>query len=544
MSKSKAQLKTLWDELDELLDDTETYLSGEFTTNVNAVSSAIDSGTDEPEDELARDRLKAVWSAAGTFWSSLVELHKVLPKYLGRYAGATSLEDPAKCFAAFHDKITAENEHVESRGFTKFTSFVAGGPVTVTNLIGNRTVAQINALSPTANDSYVVTNSGTLTAGSLSVSAGDLVTYSGSAWATTVANSGGYVVAGTKATLSTTVTLVSPYTAGTDNGKVVRFDGTSNTGTDVSNTGNGTFCLLNTDPQGLSLDISHVETITLRCTSTTQAGRETFTITGDTPAARPWQDGGSGTSATYKPTLGNASNGFSSSQPIAEQTVQSIDGQNGNLLNNGGFEATVGTGVNKIGGGWVIESGDSNLTTSTTALKGSQSLKATGNFKMYQKLNTKAQALQAYALEAWIYVHASVTAGTVTFKVKDDTTTHASFTITCDTTTLTDATWTKLAYTAGILPRTVGANLRVEIELSGYSGSNEVLIDELKFAPMALLDGGRAIAILGGSTNWQKNDCATGTTTCTNAGTREERLNRHHGVYLKHGAGSYWTDGV
>lgn len=543
MSKTKAQTKTLWDELDELLVDTVTYLDGELTTNLDAVSAAIDAGSDEPEDEVSRAKLALAWKAAGDLHAALVNLYKCLPPYLGRYAGCASLSDPEKCIAAFHDKITADNEHVESAGFTKFSSFVPGGPVSTQNLVGNRTVTQINALSPAATDAYVVTNSGTLTTGSLSVSAGDLVAYSGSAWTLVVAGVGGFVAAGTKATLSTTVALLSPYTDATDDGKVMRFDGTSNTGTDVSNTGNGTFAVLNTDPQGLSIDISHIETMTLRCTSTQQAGRERFTMSGASVATRPWKDGGSGEGSAHAPVQGSAVNGFSADLANARE-IQSVDGQNGNILTNGGFEATVGSGTTKITG-WTISSGDSNLTTGTAVYyKGLQALKATGNFTMYQLIGTKVTSLRPYALEAIVHVHASMTAGTVTLKVKDDTTTHASFTQSCDTTTLTDATWTKLTYTAAVLPKTIGKNLRVEIELTGYAGSEYLLIDEVKLAPMALMDGGRAVAIFGGSTNWQLNDCATGATTCTNGGTRQRNLNRHQGKYVKHGAGSYWTDGV
>lgn len=549
MSKTKAQLKTLWDELDELLDDFETHLDGELTTNLDAVSAAIDAGSDEPEDAEIRGKLDSAWKAAEQFWSALAAMHAVLPKYVGRYAGCADLSNAAKCWAAFHDKITAESEAVESRGLTKFSSMVAGGPVNVTNLVGNRTVSQINALSPTANDSYVVTDAGTLTAGSLAVAAGDLVTYSGSAWAIAVANSGGYVPAGTKAILATEPALVSPYTDSTDDGKVVRFSGASNTGTDVSNRGNGTFCVLNTDPQGLQLDISHVETLTLRCTaaegSGAQAGSEVFSIEGASGATRNWKDGGSGRGGQYAPTQGLAVNGASADQKPASGTIVSLDGASQlNLVQNGSFESTFSSGTGIVPN-WVTAEYAVLSAETTLVVKGSQSLKATGNFTIYNLLKARVGALRAYALEAWVYVHASMTAGTLTFKVKDDDTTHSSFTITCDTTTLANATWTKLPYTAAWLPRTIGKNLRVEIELTGYAGSQYVLVDEVKLIPLLLLDGGRAVGVMGGSRNWQLNDCATGATTSANTGTRQERLNRHHKVAIRHaGSATYWTDGV
>lgn len=109
-------------------------------------------------------------------------------------------------------------------------------PVVCLRYMGNATVATINGLSPSAGQAYVVTDAGTLTAGSLAVVAGDFVEYDGSAWVKIVDASGGYVPAGTRAILSGDDTLVSPYTDGTDNDKIVVFSGSSNTATDTGDT--------------------------------------------------------------------------------------------------------------------------------------------------------------------------------------------------------------------------------------------------------------------------------------------------------------------
>jgi hypothetical protein len=103
-------------------------------------------------------------------------------------------------------------------------------PVAVRSYLGNRTVAQINALTPAGGDSYVVTDSGTLTTGSLAVVAGDLVEYSGTAWLKIVSGSGGFVAANTRVVVGDG-TLFSPLTDGTDETKVATFSGSSNTPT-------------------------------------------------------------------------------------------------------------------------------------------------------------------------------------------------------------------------------------------------------------------------------------------------------------------------
>jgi|GEM_PF-4401896 len=103
--------------------------------------------------------------------------------------------------------------------------------ISLTGLVGNATVATINGLTPTANDSYVVTDSGTITSGSVAVTAGALVVYNGSVWALVTPGVAGYPFRGVRCRLSTTTALISPYTDGTDDGKVLWFEGDSLTGT-------------------------------------------------------------------------------------------------------------------------------------------------------------------------------------------------------------------------------------------------------------------------------------------------------------------------
>ena len=119
-------------------------------------------------------------------------------------------------------------------------------PVVTMALKGNDTVANINGFSPAAGDAYVVTDSGTLTAGSLAVVAGDMAEYDGSAWVKIVGASGGFVPAGTRAVLAEG-TIQSPYTNATDNDKIVEFSGSSNTGTDTGDTVNKASVLVQDD---------------------------------------------------------------------------------------------------------------------------------------------------------------------------------------------------------------------------------------------------------------------------------------------------------
>ena len=99
--------------------------------------------------------------------------------------------------------------------------------------VGNGTVSYLNGISATTGDTYTVTDTGLLTAGSLGVSAGFIVVWMGAAWAYAAppdAETGIYVSAGLMVQLSSTTALIAPYTDGTDDGKLIGFDGTDNTG--------------------------------------------------------------------------------------------------------------------------------------------------------------------------------------------------------------------------------------------------------------------------------------------------------------------------
>lgn len=97
--------------------------------------------------------------------------------------------------------------------------------------IGNRTVAQIDALSPAAGWTVVATDSGTPSAGtSDALTAGDVAQYDGSAWKKRISAVGGFVPNNTRL-VSLKGALFAPLTDAQDENKFGLFDGTSNTPT-------------------------------------------------------------------------------------------------------------------------------------------------------------------------------------------------------------------------------------------------------------------------------------------------------------------------
>ena len=94
---------------------------------------------------------------------------------------------------------------------------------------GNRTVAQLNALTPTEGDAYGALSAGTPTAGtSDALVIGDLAEYDGSQWKKIASASGGFLPSGLVVIVGDG-TLVAPLTNVTDRKKLATFGGASNT---------------------------------------------------------------------------------------------------------------------------------------------------------------------------------------------------------------------------------------------------------------------------------------------------------------------------
>jgi hypothetical protein len=96
--------------------------------------------------------------------------------------------------------------------------------------IGTRTVAEINALVPSAGWSTVAGTAGTPTAGtSDALAIGDLAEFDGTSWKKIVTNVGGFPPNGTRAVVAwpATAGLFSPLVDGTDEGKVAQWAGAS-----------------------------------------------------------------------------------------------------------------------------------------------------------------------------------------------------------------------------------------------------------------------------------------------------------------------------
>ena len=123
-----------------------------------------------------------------------------------------------------HTKVICHDWEMTWADIEEDAKFVAcNTDVALPSHVGNGTVSYLNGITPTPGDTYTVTDSGTLTSGSLAVTPGTIVMwYGGVVWVTAVAGSSeGNVYAGIIVMLSTTTALISPYTDGTDDGRLI-----------------------------------------------------------------------------------------------------------------------------------------------------------------------------------------------------------------------------------------------------------------------------------------------------------------------------------
>ena len=115
-------------------------------------------------------------------------------------------------------------------------------PVAATGYLGTRTIAQIDALTPSLGDSVVAGSAGTpAEAGSVALVIGDVAEFSGAGtgWKKIVSASGGFVPTGTLLIIHSSATLYSPLTDVTDRSKVATFGGASNTPTSKTSPDDG-----------------------------------------------------------------------------------------------------------------------------------------------------------------------------------------------------------------------------------------------------------------------------------------------------------------
>lgn len=456
--KTEAQVRTLVRALSvDLLDNLRTYCNGDFTTDINAVTTAIAAGDDQPEDATQTAAVNTLIASLRATYEAALALCRSVHPSLGRLASSDNLGRINSNMQAFTDWLETNSKSVDSRGFTRFSSWSADG----------------------------------------------------------------------------------------------------------SNVGDGTFVVLNTDPSGETIDISHIETLTLECVNDAQTGNaregaEQFLVYGEALADYPWEEGGSGRTqgASYRLPRGQSLRTFDTRQAQARtgQVIDSIGFAQtaGNIAANGNIESGLNnTSANNAPTGWTYVSGGLTLTLETSNFfRGTQSLAIPGDGAWYYDLTGRVRALTAYAIQVYVRVPAGVTAGNVILKVKDDSTDHA--TITVDTTGLANDTWTKGSSTGApfIMPSradTSGTGLRLELSTTSYAGSGNILVDGIQLVPLTLVDG-RAVGILQGATDWTNGDKATGQTTVSEAGSIQRMFNEAFGRsgfrgYVEHAStGTDWTD--
>lgn len=117
-----AMLRALRDLRDDLRAEIPGFLTLIWAIRVQAI---VDDDVEENAEFLAAcDQIEA---ALNTLWDAQDAFRTPTAKMLGRYASCADLSDEDRCLAAFNDKLVADSDEFEVRGFTKFSAWVAGG---------------------------------------------------------------------------------------------------------------------------------------------------------------------------------------------------------------------------------------------------------------------------------------------------------------------------------------------------------------------------------------------------------------------------------
>lgn len=290
-----------------------------------------------------------------------------------------------------------------------------------------------------------------------------------------------------------------------------------------SNTGNPAILIHAIDP-AYGGDVGHVETKTLTCEKAYPEapieGNEVFVVRGAAPGDYTYLEGGSGIGNAYQQEYGRAPQGLSAQQEVLQTGVEFSgvcgDEASGNLINDGDFEnSDLNTEWTESSGTWTEDTTDECV--------GAQSVSTQGNGVLYQFVGARMVQLCIYGMD-FIAKKTSTPTGSLTMKLKDDSTTH--LTITKDISTLTTSA-VKQAFGTVVLPKTADmSTLRIEFEVSSYGSSGKIVIDEATLQMLKVIDGGYAIGVSGGVTPAAKGDSWTFATTGGTTGDNMEFLNR------------------
>lgn len=380
------------------------------------VQAIVDDDVEENSEFLAVcDDLEA---ALDTLWNTQQGFAVPTAKMLGRYAGSSDLQDFNRNLAAFQDKLVADSDEFEVRGFTKFTAWSAGG----------------------------------------------------------------------------------------------------------SNVGNGTAMVYNIDP-AFGGDISHVETLTAECKEAPDLGSQAvFQIRGAARGDFAYLEGGSSVGNAYPmptPGLGKQSPGLDQLSVGTGEDIESVgdEASEGNLLNDGGFEAA--TLVSTTDSNWVRTGSVAEINTSSP-ISGDQDLIFDGDDTVTQEIPNVLKPGRIYALEFWTKKVGTVSAGTTTVKLTDGTTDFITIAVTNSGASGTE----KQPYGTVRLPDSAKLDLmKVTIVEASLAGGGTMQVDGVKLVEMAIVDGGRAVAFTDGTTAWARNDVFTGATTGGTDGTLQRQNN-------------------
>lgn len=312
-----------------------------------------------------------------------------------------------------------------------------------------------------------------------------------------------------------------------------------------SNVGNGQCVIHRSNRANAVMDITHGQAVILRCTqsqfSGAQEGQELFTVIGAAKAGLAWQNGGTAQRSDWREHphgKGTADWPANIIRVSDGSTIRAVDASVDGVVVNGQFAGEVGStgaGAETIPS-WETVSGGTNLDIDDTAASNNQfdqKLEFSGDFLIKQAIAGRIKAGVPYLLTFNCRVAAAITDGDIIVRVKDDSTTHIEIEV--DSTALTNDTWSNRTAQVLVLPKNLGENLRVEVEVEDYAGSGSGFVENVVLAEMVMFDEGSFLGIVGGPIRFRDDDLFTYTDAFGTGGEIQRLIfNRAFGTYARH----------
>ena len=125
--RNEAETLDLVQDVTKIAKNVNVYLAGQFTTDINDLTSELATAEEVDENGKIAAQLKRVITSAEGLWNSLLQLIRSSYPAIGRLGGSPDLSNQNLNLDFFHQYAVTNSKEIEKRGFTKDTTSTITG---------------------------------------------------------------------------------------------------------------------------------------------------------------------------------------------------------------------------------------------------------------------------------------------------------------------------------------------------------------------------------------------------------------------------------